>query len=436
MNTVKKCSLSGIAFSMDPAAYEELSNYLETLKKSYKDTPEGAEIIADIEARIAELILATQNNEHVVGPALIRNIIAQMGSANQINDEEPRPTHSASARNPRRLYRDAENAKLGGVCAGIGKYFDIDPVWVRLGIFLPLIFACFGNIPFFRWMTATMGNLFGIFIICYLVMWFAVPVARTARQKLEMNGERITADSISKAAAAGNDPDGATKTVVAETVSVFGKIVLLLLKLFAGIIIFGLVLGACGMLIGLIYLSVAGHEVVPASIPLSVPITGIFIGLIPVLVMIYMLMCLLAERKPSGKTLLATLLLWIVTIATCASIGFRSRHNIDIEQEISEAIDNVAAFEPDFEVRIDEQEFSADELMRRLESGEIIREVQQGLQAPSAAQTADTLGSTAAPRTEKVQAGDRKMTVTIEEGKGLSVETDRKKVELSVSDKQ
>ena len=76
MNTVKKCSLSGIAFSMDPAAYEELSNYLETLKKSYKDTPEGAEIIADIEARIAELILATQNNEHVVGPALIRNIIA------------------------------------------------------------------------------------------------------------------------------------------------------------------------------------------------------------------------------------------------------------------------------------------------------------------------------------------------------------------------
>ncbi len=102
---------------MDPAAYEELNNYLETLKKSYKDTPEGAEIIADIEARIAELILATQNNEHVVGPALIRNIIAQMGSANQINDEEPRPTHSASARNPRRLYRDAENAKLGGVCA-------------------------------------------------------------------------------------------------------------------------------------------------------------------------------------------------------------------------------------------------------------------------------------------------------------------------------
>lgn len=85
MNTVKKCSLSGIAFSMDPAAYEELSNYLETLKKSYKDTPEGAEIIADIEARIAELILATQNNEHVVGPALIRNIIAQMGSANQID---------------------------------------------------------------------------------------------------------------------------------------------------------------------------------------------------------------------------------------------------------------------------------------------------------------------------------------------------------------
>lgn len=435
MKEVIKCSIAGVAFTLDTDAYDTLRRYLDTLNDTYRTTPDGPEIVADIEARIAELILTAQDGSRVVDLPLIRNIIAQLGTPEDISGHGESPA-DGTPRIPRRFYRDTANARLGGVCSGVGRYFDIDPVWIRLAFFLPLLCSFFGWIPLVGWTGPIMGNLFFIFTVCYCVAWFVVPAARSPRQKLEMNGERITADSISKAAAAGNDPDGATKTVVAETVSVFGKIVLLLLKLFAGIIIFGLVLGACGMLIGLIYLSVAGHEVVPASIPLSVPITGIFIGLIPVLVMIYVLMCLLAERKPSGKTLLATLLLWIVTIATCASIGFRSRHNSDIEQEISEAIDNVAAFEPDFEVRIDEQEFSADELMRRLESGEIIREVQQGLQAPSAAQTADTLGSTAAPRTEKVQAGDRKMTVTIEEGKGLSVETDRKKVELSVSDKQ
>ena len=36
------------------------------------------------------------------------------------------------------------------------------------------------------------GNLFGIFLICYFIMWFAVPAARSARQKLEMNGDQIT----------------------------------------------------------------------------------------------------------------------------------------------------------------------------------------------------------------------------------------------------
>jgi len=53
MKEVKKCSISGVAFTMDADAYQELENYLDSLKKTYKDTPDGAEIVADIEARIA-----------------------------------------------------------------------------------------------------------------------------------------------------------------------------------------------------------------------------------------------------------------------------------------------------------------------------------------------------------------------------------------------
>ena len=129
MKEVKKCSISGIAFTMDVDAYEALDAYLESLKKSYKDTPDGAEIVADIEARIAELILSTQDNTRVVEKPLMLNIIAQMGSAEDISEESSdRDLQCETPRIPRRLYRDTENAKLGGVCAGIGKYFDIDPV--------------------------------------------------------------------------------------------------------------------------------------------------------------------------------------------------------------------------------------------------------------------------------------------------------------------
>ena len=330
MKEVKKCSISGVAFTMDTDAYEALDAYLDSLKKSYGETPDGAEIVADIEARIAELILSTQDNSRVVEKPLILNIIEQMGSAEDLSAEtSDRDLQYDTPRIPRRLYRDTEHARLGGVCAGIGKYFDIDPVWVRLALFLPLLLTCFGGIPFLFWFSPVFGNLFGIFLICYFIMWFAVPAARSARQKLEMNGERITAHSIGEAtaAAANNEPDAKAKPIVAEAVSLFGKIVLILLKIFAGILVFGLIMGACALIIGLFAVVIGGPEQVHlanlADFSLWIPITGIFIVLIPVILLIYVLMCLIASRKPGGKTVLAIFLLWIIAIISCSVLAIR-----------------------------------------------------------------------------------------------------------------
>ena len=340
MKEVKKCSISGVAFTMDVDAYEALDTYLESLKKSYQDTPDGAEIVADIEARIAELILSAQDNTRVVEKPLILDIIAQMGSAEDISDESSdRDLQYETPRIPRRLYRDTANAKLGGVCAGIGKYFDIDPVWVRLILFLPMLLSCLGGIPFLYWFGPLFGNLFGIFLICYFIMWFAVPAARTARQKLEMNGERITAQSISEvtAASANNDPDAKAKPIVAEAVSMFGKIVLILLKIFAGILVFGLIMGACALVIGLFALLIGGPELLQqgklADFSLWVPILGIFIVLIPVTLMIYVLMCLIASRKPSAKSVLIIFLAWIVSIIACSVIAIRENASDKIRQK-------------------------------------------------------------------------------------------------------
>lgn len=323
MNEVKKCSLSGVAFTFDKEAYEELNNYLTTLKANYKSSPDGGEIVADIEARIAELILSTQDTSRVVEVPLVKNIIAQMGSPEAIKgDDEPQPTHSSLDRNPRRLYRDMENAKLGGVCAGIGKYFDVDPVWIRLAMFLPLLLNCFSHITIFHWMGSVMGNLFGVFCICYLVMWFAVPVARTARQKLEMNGEPITARNIASSAAA-SDVDAMAKSVVASTVSTAGKVALLIMKLIAGMLVFGLVMMACALIIALFVVVVGGHEMLPTDIPMSIPLSGIFILLIPTFLMIYVLMCLIASRKSNGKALLVGVILWVVSILICIGVAVK-----------------------------------------------------------------------------------------------------------------
>lgn len=353
MNEVKKCSISGVAFTLDVDAYEALEHYLESLRQAYRNSPDGTEIVADIEARIAELILSAQDGGRVVEKPLVLNIIDQLGSAEDISDKEgdanpDADLQSESPRIPRRLYRDMEGAKLGGVCTGLGKYFGIDAVWIRFGMFVPLILDIVIRHP--HWLSNLFENIFGVFLLSYLIMWFAVPVARSARQKLEMNGEPITTRSLAAATAA-NDADSKAKSVIAEAVSVFGKIAVILMKLFAGMLVFGLILLACGLIIGLLCVAIGGHEFLHTTsgdFSIWLPITGILIALIPVFLLIYVLMCLIASRKPNSKTILSTFLLWAVTIATCMALGIRS-HTTDLHRLFRHRTERVERVRPDME---------------------------------------------------------------------------------------
>lgn len=315
-----------MAFTLDTDAYDTLRRYLDTLNDTYRTTPDGPEIVADIEARIAELILTAQDGSRVVDLPLVRNIIAQLGTPEDISGRGESPA-DGTPRIPRRFYRDTANARLGGVCSGVGRYFDIDPVWIRLAFFLPLLCSFFGWIPLVGWTGPIMGNLFFIFTVCYCVAWFVVPAARSPRQKLEMNGERITAQSIRETAAASNDADRKAKPIVADAVSALGQVVLIAMKIVAGLLVFGLILTACGLIIGLFAVAVSGPELFAHS-PLHdsgtwISLLAIGIALLPVLMLIYVLMCLIASRKPGGRIVLAFFLVWMCVVAACSILAVR-----------------------------------------------------------------------------------------------------------------
>lgn len=76
MNEIKKCSIAGVSFTLEYDAYDALKAYIESLNDTYKDDPAGEEIIADIEARIAELILSAQPAGAIISRPLIENIIS------------------------------------------------------------------------------------------------------------------------------------------------------------------------------------------------------------------------------------------------------------------------------------------------------------------------------------------------------------------------
>lgn len=341
MNEIKKCSISGIAFQFEPDAHEELSRYLTELRNQYRENPDGEEIIADIEARIAELILSAQDNNRTIALPLVKNIIAQLGSAAEIEEESssPEEPHKAQKihepRIPRRLYRSAEGAKLGGVCAGLGTYFDIDPVWIRLAFILPIVAnICLPGVWIPGWLESTLGSLFGLLILGYLGMWFAVPTARSARQKLEMKGEKITPESIrQKTAEARTDVDGHPKAVVAGTVSAFGQVLTILLKIFAGFLLMTLVLVACALIVGAFAVVITPDLISPHHLEMWIALFGILAVLVPCLLLIYVLMCLIASSRPNGKAIGFTFLGWVVIVFLLIFFALRGGVHREVVKE-------------------------------------------------------------------------------------------------------
>lgn len=40
----------------------------------------------------------------------------------------------------KRIYRDLDSAIISGVCAGVARHLEVDPIWVRVGAATALIF--------------------------------------------------------------------------------------------------------------------------------------------------------------------------------------------------------------------------------------------------------------------------------------------------------
>ena len=229
MKETNNISLSGIAFTMDAEAVEALNDYLDKLNRFYDKTDGGNEIVTDIETRIAELILDKQDNKTVVSLARIQSIISQLGSPEDIEEESPEQAHHTAPTSniSRRLYRNGERAQLGGVCAGLGTYFDIDPVWIRIGIFVPLLLV----ILLHNSLGTFFAQLFGVFVLLYIILWLAIPMAKTARQKLEMTGEKIDASTIANRTMSAREiQEEKTRSVISEILRILGQIILFLVQ--------------------------------------------------------------------------------------------------------------------------------------------------------------------------------------------------------------
>ena len=154
MNKTVSINLGGLVFHIDEDAFQKLSHYFDAIKRSLSNTKGQEEIINDIEMRVGELVVEKhKSDKQVISIKQVDEIISIMGQPEdyRIDDEEPKNTTSnfETLTRDKKLFRDKDEAVIGGVLAGLGHYFGIDKVFLRI-LFLVLFFVDFLVTIFFK----------------------------------------------------------------------------------------------------------------------------------------------------------------------------------------------------------------------------------------------------------------------------------------------
>jgi len=357
MNKTVNINLAGIFFHIDEDAYAKLQHYLDAIKRSFTNTQGKEEIIADIEARIAELFNEKKKEDRqVIGIKEVEEVIAIMGQPEdymvdeEIFEDEPVYTKTTKS-SGKQLFRDTEHSYVGGVSSGLGHYLGIDFIWVRILWILLTIFSS------------------GAFILIYIALWIFVPEAKTTADKLAMRGEEVTISNIEKKIREGFDNvTGKVKDVdyqkygnqarngANSAATAIGDIITFILKVFVKLIGIVLIILAGSVLIslfvGLFTVGTFGIIDAPWSSYVEMAVSGaplwllwllgfLIVGIPFFFLFVLGLKILVGKLRSIGTPAKLVLLgLWILALVGATVIGIQqaTHRAFDGEQVISETL--------------------------------------------------------------------------------------------------
>ena len=170
MKKAIQINLAGSIFHIDEDAYEILREYLTGVEHQFSRSADGTEVIQDIENRMAELFTERlKPHRKVISTEDVRAVLKTMGAPEDIGEKKHEYSSGGGRQKGKRysrMYRDLDDKTIGGVCSGLGYYFNTDPLLIRI-LFIISLFMGFG-------------------FLVYLVLWIALPLAQTKEQITEM----------------------------------------------------------------------------------------------------------------------------------------------------------------------------------------------------------------------------------------------------------
>jgi phage shock protein PspC (stress-responsive transcriptional regulator) len=241
MKKTHSANIGGTVFIVEDDAYEHLQAYLHSIELHFRSYPDVAEIVADIEGRIAEQLMQREMTPQVVRLVDVERVIAAMGRIEEFDEQAEGP--SAAQQSPgtgRKLFRDPDSKVIAGVAGGLAAYLGLPPLVVRV-MFLVLAF------------------FFGTSVVVYLLLWVLVPVASSTTDKLQMRGRPLTLAAIDQGVRDGLGPlPAAARNVAAQGITAAGSLIHLVvvaiartLKWIVGVFVVGVAS------VGVLFLTVA-----------------------------------------------------------------------------------------------------------------------------------------------------------------------------------
>jgi phage shock protein PspC (stress-responsive transcriptional regulator) len=226
-------NIAGLIFYIEEDGYEKLRSYLNSIQRYFATYGDSKEIISDIEGRIAEKFLKNQKSaeKQVINLEDVDTLIASMGTVadfeaieededlaqaqkSEVGNQESEVVNGEKSDgygyeyqykrgkyeyqykydsktgerqtnytyNKKPLARDTKRKLLGGVCAGIAHYLNVDSLFVRFVAIVSVIGFPIGWGVFGHDMDNPFQGISGVIVLLYIALWVAFPGSDTLEE--------------------------------------------------------------------------------------------------------------------------------------------------------------------------------------------------------------------------------------------------------------
>lgn len=212
MKEITRIHIAKIPYDIELSAKHNIERYFKELELYARDP----ELMRDIEIRISEIL----SERGVIANGVITDediaaIKTQLGEPSDFKSDEDNYSKENTIHNSdrRKLFRDTDNAILGGVLSGIANYLNVDILLTRLVFLVLFVFSG------------------GSFFMIYILFWIIMPPAKTASEKIRMTGKEVNLESIKEYSVNEVELESKKKRVnVARTVisAIFGSLFMII----------------------------------------------------------------------------------------------------------------------------------------------------------------------------------------------------------------